>query len=221
MGSAGNTLKVGSDEVHFAGEFVIIHAATEISDWTSREYSRSPVWFQGKKYFLSGKGPVEPPFVMRYKLAPWPAEFHEESKISYVYDEDFVTERDRDFKRGRQSHHAKILLMPLYPLLGFAWSGLKEKVLSPWGFESKSITDASLMLQFGLVLLQVIYVGFLRGGAFQFFWRGGEMPFFLDWVLLLGLAADGLVRANQRLSNEAVFPYGFLEWLVKIKRARD
>ena len=221
MESAGNILKVGADEVHFAGEFIIIHASREIADWMSREYCRSPIWFQGKKYFLAGKGPLEAPFAVRYKLAPWPAECHEESSISYVYDEALVAERDQDFKTGRVGHHANVLLTPLYPLLGFAWSGIKEKILAPWGFESKSITDASLMLQFGLVLLQGIYLVWLRGGVFQFFWRAGETSVTLDWALFLGLAADGLVRANQRLTNEAVFPYGFLEWLVKIKRARD
>lgn len=214
-------IKIGSDEVEFDGDAVLIRACHKMGDWEVRGFFRSPIWFQERKYFLYSEDAASAPFAVRYKLLPWPEILGQESPTSFVYDESFVGERDRQLRARTREGHFKILLMPLYPFLGWAWSGFKERVLSPAGFEAKSITDASIMVQFCLTLTQGVYIGWLHGGVFQFFWKQGTAWFLADLFLFFALFSDVLVRFTQRLTNEEVFPYGFLEWLVRIGRRPD
>src|SRR3989442_11606184 len=44
-------VNVGSDEVYFEGERVVIHAS-ERMDWPVREFCKVPILFQGRKYYL-------------------------------------------------------------------------------------------------------------------------------------------------------------------------
>lgn len=221
MSGPGTILRIGSDEVEFEGENVLIRARHKAGDWEVRGFFRTPIWFQGKKYFLYSADAAAAPFAWRYKLVPWPELLVQESPISHIYDTSFVDARDRAVRATSTEGHLKILLTPFYPFLGWAWSGFKERVLSPIGFEAKGITDASIFLEFCLMLTQAVYFGWLRGGMFQFFWATGTAWFIADGVLLVVLLADAVVRFSQRLLDEEVFPYGFLEWMVKIKIRPD
>src|ERR1700722_5304896 len=120
------SFKVGADRVAFFGEQVIIDAAREMPDWKLREFARKPIYFRSKKYALRSKSPAEKPYALRYVLEPWPANFTEASRAFFTYDEETVRQRDASHRHEVVGGIAHKVLLPLYPLLGFLWSGRKE-----------------------------------------------------------------------------------------------
>jgi len=86
LGDSVPVMNIGSDEVVFDGERIVIHAA-EPMDWPVREFCKVPVFFRGRKYYLRSKRGVEQPRPMVYELWPWPADLHEASQHTVVYDE--------------------------------------------------------------------------------------------------------------------------------------
>jgi hypothetical protein len=182
-----NILSIGPDKLLFAGESVIICAAREIADWEVREFCRPAIYFQNKKYFLKQKFFGEAPNAFHYELAPWPSNVHEESKLSFTYDESFVADRDRQFRCQRGDEWVRYILLPCYPVLGFLWSGFKERVLSRFGFNAVSLTGVSLLLSFCLFLLEAIFILCLGGGFAEIVlnglaWSSGTFDFPVKWL---------------------------------------
>jgi hypothetical protein len=110
-------------------------------------------------------------------------------------------------------------LLPLYPLLGFCWSGFKERVLWPIGFLPPSITAASTMLTVGFVLVDGILFGFLGGGLIAQLRLHVPLANLFDLLLLATMSLDCAVRYGQLLDHEPV-PDGFLEWALRFGRPR-
>src|SRR5688572_26022600 len=92
-GPTPQTLTVGRDQVTVSEKQVIIDAAAEMPDWQVREFNRSIIFFQEKKYFLRQKAPAQKPYRLRYVLEPWPVEAPTGGG-SFTYDADAVAERD-------------------------------------------------------------------------------------------------------------------------------
>jgi hypothetical protein len=209
-------VNIGSDEVFFEGERVVIHAA-EPMDWPIREFCKIPILFQGQKYYLRSKRNAEQPRPMVYELWPWPADLHETSPHAVLYDEAYTVERDGAAARGRRHQRLYLALLPLYPLLGLLWSGFKSRVLGPLGLEPGSITKASMVLTFNLFIAEGIFVGWLAGGILTYFLgRPTLRP--VDWVLMLLLGADSAMRFGQSLQMDVERYWGFCEWLWPRKR---
>ena len=162
---------------------------------------------------------------MRYELVPWPADLHEESSQRFVYNEALVAARDQDARSEQRRTTAYYLLLPFYPLLGFCWSGLKERVLWPIGFEPSAISSVATMVGFGFTLVGGILFGYLGGGIFYQLAYVGMVPFevtyqtarIVDLIFLGLLVFDCAIRFNQQLRGDIV-PGGFLEWLVPFRR---
>ena len=89
--------------------------------------------------------------------------------------------------------------MPLSPLLGFGWSRFKERVLQPAGLSPISITAASTLFTFLVVIVYGIWLGYLGGWTL----RGCGL-----WLVLF---LDCAIRYRQVLRGDEV-PDGFLEW---------
>jgi hypothetical protein len=204
-------VNIGSDKVCLKGERLIIHAA-EAMDWPIREFARVPIYFDGGKYYLCSKRQGEPPCKVVYELWPWPADMHETSTKGVFYDEAYVQERDSAAVRRRQRERLYLVLWPLYPFLGLFWSGFKHRVLAPLGFEPRSITQASIALTFGLAIAEGIFVGWLAGGILMYFLgRAALRP--VDWMIILVLGADSIMRFGQSLQLDVEHYWGFGEWL--------
>lgn len=199
---------VGTDEVAFEGDHVVIHARHPIIDWSVREFHRHAIYFRGRKYFLLTKRREAKPFAMRYELAPWPDDLREQSIHSFTYGEEFVAERDAGVATDRKRSAAWHLLAPLYPLLGFCWSKFKARVLWPLGFAPISITAASTMFTFCVVMCGGILYGYFGVRLF------GHLA---DLVLLAALSLDCALRYGQVISNREV-PDGFFEWAFKYRK---
>lgn len=204
---------IGRDKVQVGDFTVTVFAMRPMADWTVREFSIVPIYFRGHKFHLKKtlEGPA--PFACRYELAPWHPELGMESSLSIVYDEDYVTDRDRDHRTDRRYDHLHSALFGIYPLLGFCWSGFKERVLSRIGFEPVEITEASVFLAFSFFVVEGIFAGAFHTGFLTVMF-GRRVLFWLDAALLILLPADSAVRYGHVIRGDSC-PGGFLEWLFK------
>jgi len=211
------TLWVGKDHLTITGEHVIIDAAREIQDWEVREFQRVPIFVGEFKFFLRQRSVGQKPFAMRYVLERWPDDAHfAAAQYSFTYDEQFV--RDRDAALGAQDRFDKLgkALMPLYPLLGFLWSGTKKKLI-PCGFIPRSITGVSIFTCVCLMILQGTFIRMRIGFITILF---GKMKTIelgllgLDYLLLVLMLVDTVLRFDQHIKNVEV-PWGFCEWITK------
>ncbi len=203
-------MRMLSDEVEFQGERVIVYAARPM-DWPVREFAKVPIWFQGRKYFLRTKREGSKPPATIYELCPWPADLHEASVREIVYDEAYVRTRDEAATETSTNIVVHFILLPFYPFLGLFWSGFKQRVLSPIGFEERSITNASLVLTANLCIVQAIFTGWLLGGTFTYLLNRPLRA--LDWSILLLLMVDSVARGGQALQSDVERRWGFCEWL--------
>ncbi len=206
-----SAVNIGSDKVCLEDGRLVIHAA-EAMDWPIREFCRVPVYFQEHKYYVRSKRDGERPYRVIYELWPWPEEVHEAPAKWVVYDEAYVAQRDRAAAAARRKEALYAMLLPVYPLLGLFWSGFKHRVLGPLGFEPRSITQASIVLTFGLFIVEGIFVGWLAGGILMYF--VGQSPLRpVDWMLTVVLGTDSVMRFGQTLKLDAEHCWGFCEWL--------
>jgi hypothetical protein len=208
-----NDLMVGRDKVQVGDLTVTVFAMRAMADWTVREFSIVPIYFRGHKFYLKRRLEGPAPFACRYELAPWYPQLGQESSLSIVYDEDYVADRDRDYRTDRRNDHLHSALFGIHPLLGFCWSGFKEGVLSRIGFEPVDITEASIFIAFGFFMVEGIFAFYFRGGFLGFVFSRMWL-IWLDWALLVVLPLDCAVRYGHIIRGDA-HPEGFLEWLFR------
>ena len=208
---------VGPDKVWVENDRLFILAKREM-DWPVREFSRPPIYFRGHKFYLRAKSKPEGPFAMRYELWSWPEDYHGESPTKIHYDEAYVAERDAGFRDERLSDWMHKLLLPVYPFLGFCWSGFKGRRLVAWEFNPASVNGASLILAFNLFVLEAIFTGWLQGGLAYYFFG---LPRVLDIVMLFALAADVAVRFSILMADYTRPQPGFLEWVFRRRTRRE
>lgn len=213
---SGVIVRVGSDRVCVGEDRVVIEAA-ELMDWPLREFCRVPIFFEGRKYFLHRLGQAEKPYAKRYELCPWPANLHEESPRTVCYDTAYVANRDQLARQQRRFDRLHLLLLPLYPFLGLCWSGLKNGLLNRIGFEPRSITAASVALAFNLLILEGIFVGWLRGGLLLVLLGNARLQA-ADLALMALLAGDTVARYSQLLKTDVQRHWGFCEWMIPARR---
>ena len=204
-------VNIGSDRVDLEQGRLLIHAI-EPMDWPIREYCRVPIYFCEQKFYLRSKHEGQRPYRVVYELWAWPEDVHEASTKCVVYDEAYVTERNQAAVAARRKERLYAILLPTYPFLGLFWSSFKDRVLVPLGFEPRSITQASIVLTFGLFLAEGIFVGWLAGGMLMYlFGQPALRP--VDWLLFLLFGADSTMRFGQSLQLDVQRSWGFCEWL--------
>lgn len=214
-------ITVGPDTVHLIGDTVTIFAVHPMSDWTVREFCLPPIYFQDRKYYLKRKLPGPPPYAFRYELAPWHSDLGTESSRVITYDEAYVEQREHDLKIGVKHEFIRNALIPFYPLLGFCWSGFKQRVLGPLGFEPIAITSASILFCLAFFLLEAVFVLYFHLGFFGLIF-GSVRWLHFDWFLFLLLPVDCIIRFDHVLRGDES-PDGFLEWAwdwLKRRKAR-
>lgn len=219
-GSEQTTIEVGADEVLLYGNKIVVCSAKRMDDWEAKDFQRPKILFRGGEYYLSRKLPGDAERPYRYELGPWPDYLEEEPKHSVTYDEDYVNRRDTRFKRvssvtGRQSR-----LTFLYPLLGFCWSGFKERFLEPHGFNPLRISLFSCILAYIIFMGELSCFFFLGSGLLQRLFGPGIQ--WLDYIFLLVFPIDSAVRFFQIVNGTTRYPVGFLEWILNfIKPNRE
>jgi hypothetical protein len=221
---------VGPDRVEITATQVIIDARHPMTDWQVREYSRIPIYFRDKKYFLRQKSAGQKPWAVRYLLEPWPADNKEIPPTTFDYNEEVVKEREAAIRGGHFEDVVKAALLLVYPLVGLLWSKTKDS-LARFGVAARTTTGISIMLTFGVMLLDGVFAkmllmgslktgrvavgGIIRTFAGQDYWQLGPVAlkiFWLDIALFVVLVLDVLLRYSQHLRDDGV-NYGFMEWM--------
>ena len=226
MGTPGEivNLWVGKDYLTIEGDVVYIDAAREIDDWQVREFQRMPIYLGDYKFFLRSKVPGAPPFAMRYILQRWPEDTHIDSTpFSFTYDEEFVRERDAVHTTRTTYDTLGKVLLPLYPVLGFLWSGMKKRLI-PAGFVPRSITSISIFFCACLMLLQGVFIRMRLGFFTLAFGDIGILELGLllaDYVLLGLMLVDCVLRFDQLIKNNVEVPWGFCEWITAPFRSKS
>jgi hypothetical protein len=159
---------------------------------------------------------------MRYILQRWPedADF-DAAAFSFTYDEQFVAERDAEHARNARYEKLGRILICLYPLLGFLWSGTKKKLV-PAGFIPRSITGVSIFTCICLLLLQGTFMRMRIGFITLVFGNLSRLNFELlvaDYVLFGLMLLDIIFRFDQHIKN-VEYPWGFCEWITRPFRAK-
>jgi hypothetical protein len=163
-------------------------------------------------------------------MLPWPSDLTTCAKGFHSYDAETVAARDRQHKGGQRDDLVRALLLPLYPILGFLWSG-SQKRLARFGFAPHSISGVSIFTSFCLLFAQGVFAvvlintsirtgkivvgGFISAMASGHPLRLGpiSIPVMLfDVALLIALMADVAIRYTEYL-REDEWAGGFLEWL--------
>src|SRR6266481_2076597 len=149
-------LQIGPDRITVTGDEVAIEAKHEMPNWEVRELNPAPVYFEDKKYYLIEKRRANPPYAVRYLMAPWPADQSAGTKLFYTYDAETVAEREANHRLGNRDEVVRLGLLPLYPLLGLLWSGTQQR-LTRFGFVPRTITSASIFIVFCLLFAQGVF----------------------------------------------------------------
>ena len=204
---------VGRDKVQVGDFTLTVFAMRAMPDWTVREFSIVPIYFRDHKFYLKRRLEGQAPYACRYELAPWHPQLGTESTLKISTTRIMSPTGTAIFARTVGYDHLHSALFGIYPLLGFCWSGFKERVLSRMGFEPVDITEASIFIEFGFFLVEGVFASYFHAGflglTFSRMWL-----IWLDWALLLILPLDSAVRYGHIIRGDA-FPGGFLEWLFK------
>jgi hypothetical protein len=230
-------IAVGPDQVEITATQVIINARHPMPDWQVREYSRIPIYFRDQKYFLRQKSAGQKPFAARYLLELWPADNKEIAPTTFDYNEEVVKEREAAIRGRHFETVVQAALLLVYPLVGLFWSKTKDN-LARFGVAARTTTGISIMLTFGLVLLDGVFAkmllmgslktgrvavgGILRTFAGQDHWEVGSIALPIVWfdvALFIVLVLDVLLRYSQHLRDDGV-NFGFMEWMAGPFRGR-
>jgi hypothetical protein len=225
------SIQIGPDQVTITDQEVVIEAKHKMPDWQVREFKVIPIYFEDKKYFLAEKRKVQSPGPFHYVLRPWPDTPMESAPFFQTYDAHAVAERDSSRRSGQRDELVRLSLLPLFPFLGFLWSGAQRKLIR-FGFVPQSLTGASIFTGFCLVILQGAFAaiminvsaragnlmlgGMIRAFAGQDYFHIGPIGIpvtLVDSLLLLAFLADVPARYSRYLRDEE-WAGGFLEWIV-------
>src|SRR5204862_8100919 len=102
------------------------------------------------------KSAAQKPFAMRYVLELWPEDNREISRSTLDYNEEVVAQRESAVVGAHFEDVGKAALLLFFPFLGMLWSGTKHK-LARFGIVSRTVTGVSIMVTFGLVMLDGVF----------------------------------------------------------------
>jgi hypothetical protein len=189
---------IGPDLVRIEAGALVIYSSRDMPDWSVREFSQPVIWFQEQKFFLCGKESIAGPRRWRYVLSLWPEHERQPPPYAIFYCEEYVAQREQACRLAFAFASGRCLLLPFYPLLGFLWSGLKDRLV-PCGFGPRSMTSLSLGIQFGAFVIFGTSIGYLG------FWSVRNV------LLLVALGLDLLMRYDFLLRDHPR-EFGFAEW---------
>jgi hypothetical protein len=210
---------------------VFVEAKYEMPDWEVRNSCAAAIYFEDKKFLLTGKEKAGHPYSFRYVLQPWPEGKSSNPKMFHTYDAEAVAERDSEQRGELFGKLALALLLPLYPFLGLLWSGTQAR-LNRFGFVPRALTGISIFTTLALLMSQGVMTSIMLnasarsghmmiGGIIRAFVGHNDIQIgpvafpvaILDALLLVVLLVDLPVRYSHYL-REDQWTGGLLEWLV-------
>lgn len=194
-------VRLGPDLVRIENGVLVIYSPRNMDDWVVREFRRPVIWFRGYSFHLRSKTRADRPFAWKYTLWARPDDDHESVPYVIDYNEDYVRDREEEWRANNRWEWRGRALLPLYPLAGFMWSGSQAK-LEDRGWNVRRLVGFAVYLEFTLVLLFGIFIGWLGGFSFP------------RLLLLMLVALDVIFRYDAILRDKPRLP-GFYEWLFR------
>lgn len=194
-------VRLGPDLVRIEDGVIVIYSPRNMDGWVVREFRRPVICFRGYSFHLRSKTRADHPFSWKYTLWAQPDDDHESVPYVIEYNEDYVREREEEWRANNCREWSGRLLLPLYPFAGFLWSGWQAK-LENHGWNVRRLTGFAVYFEFSLGLLFGIFVGWLGGFSF------GRL------LLLMLVALDVIFRYDAILRDKPKLP-GFYEWLFR------
>lgn len=195
--------RLAGDAIYQDGDAIVIDSAAPMPDWEARNYRRLEILYRGTSYYLATTKPGNPGR-QRYVLKPWPDD--DPAAKSYLYDREFVEERDRARAQLVRAKTIGLILTPFEPLLGFLPGSWLEPLADNYGVHADRAHGFSVFMEIvvGIAFFATtVYLGPAYGDA-----RGRIQ------LLSVALIIDGGMRYHHRLAET---PYYFapLEWLFR------
>src|SRR5438552_17382089 len=197
-------IQVGPDQVTVIGEAVFIETQRPMADWQVRELNPVPIYFEDRKYLLVQKRKGRSPFAAEYLLQAWPAEHISNAIRFHTYDAETVAEREAAWRSGQAAEALRLLLLPLYPLLGLLWSRTQDR-LTRFGFVPRRLTRLSISAVMWCIIPASLMAILVSHGS-------PLVPVTAFSFIVAGLV-DTVMRSHAYLRDES-WASGFLEWLV-------
>src|SRR5437867_2993898 len=124
MDASHGVQNLGPDRVQQRGEQLIVQTGRDMDDWAVRDYRKTAILFEGKRYFIARKQVLSARRIS-YFLEPWPERSNEMPGRTISYDLNYVQERERTLQLVQRLAWQRYLLFPLLPLIGFLFSPTK------------------------------------------------------------------------------------------------
>jgi hypothetical protein len=213
--------QIGSDRVLVRGSRVIVLSRADMADWEVRAFRRAAIHFRGERYYVRAKERRDGGF--RYALERWPDDLEDIGGPQVDYDDVFVAERDGTRSAVALARRVRLVLLPLYPLIGLLPSAVKRRLADGYGISAERATEQSLWLEaaVALALTALFAISSLAGNLGPVLGTGP-----LEWARPVGgmglgalfLVVPDLVMRYARILSESERSYGFWEWLVRRER---
>jgi hypothetical protein len=209
---------IGSDRVIVRGSRVIVLSRADMPAWEVRAFRRAAIHFRGERFYVRAKERRDGGF--RYTLERWPDDLEDIGGPQLEYGPSFVAERDGARRAVAVARRLRLLLVPLYPLIGFLPSEVKRRLADGYGISSERATEQSLWLEAALALAAAaMFTISTMSGLLGRFLGTGELP----WadsasgitLFVLVVSAVDLVVRYARILAESERSYGFWEWLFR------
>jgi hypothetical protein len=197
-------IQVGPDRVTVIGEAVFIETQRPMADWQVRELNPVPIYFEDRKYLLVQKRKGRSPFAAEYLLRAWPEEHISNAIRFHTYDAETVAGREAAWRSGQAAEALRLLLLPLYPLLGLLWSRTQDR-LTRFGFVPRRLTRLSISAVL-FCLIPISLLGILLS-------HGSPLVLVTAFIFIAAGLTDTVMRTHCYVRDEG-WAGGFLEWLM-------
>lgn len=212
---------IGSDRVFFKGNGIHIKSNVKMSEWKVTRYRKTVVVFEEEKYQLQNIIKEDESYT--YILSPLPSNSSAIPANIIEYNESYVKQRDETLEQFEKDSKIRLLLLSLYPFLGFLYHKTKLNLHERYGFHPGHITRVSLFLEWiaGLMMLAVIAIATLAGGLSNIYTGGSSGSSIVSSLIYTFLAVATVilfVDAGARFrhyKSDSMNQYGFFEWLIR------
>ncbi|MEM7245987.1 MAG: hypothetical protein AAF533_11635 [Acidobacteriota bacterium] len=202
-------LCIGPDRVTLDAHQVVVDSPSPREGWEDRPFRKPRIHFRNQAWEIASVTP-QPGLGKgghRYTLRPWPEDRNDLPGAELAYDRETAHRCHDRWARAQRIERYRFFTWLTYPLVGFAWWGVKRRLRDAWDIDPLIATRVSVWAETGL-FLQLMALMAING--FTNLFGGVLLPPLL--ILLFDLLGRGM-----QFYGDDPKPYGFLEWLLHIK----
>jgi hypothetical protein len=220
MDASHGVQNLGPDRVQHHGEQLIVQTGREMDDWVVRNYRKTTILFEGRRYYIARKEVLSPGRIS-YFLEQWPERSNEMPGKTIFYDLEYVQERDRTFLLEQRHAWQRYLLLPFLPLIGFLFSPTKQRIEDSYGISARTTTLFSIWAELvGFLSLGVLAYAFAFANLYFLGWSLSFFDVYFLATYVIGsilLLVDVAMRYSSML-KEDLSPLGLFEWVFRWRR---